>query len=376
MICEIILLSDLKKRAGKNIYCFGVGVAFDNFINEFSEYKLENNIRAIVDNNSEKINKKKKIIHGISIPIISVGEMLKKIKDDDYILITTASYKEVICQLEKIEILKKNRCYIYMMLRIEQYDYDRLQIKIPEKLSTTSEIQIPKIIHYCWFGKKEIPDQYKKWMESWRHFCPDYEIIEWNEYNYDIHKSKYISQAYEQKKWAFVSDYARIDIINQYGGIYLDTDVELIKNIDELLKNSAFCGFESSKYIAYGLGFGSKKNNPILDEIKYYYDTLEFILDDGSLNQVTCPVIQTEIMKKHGLKCNGEFQTVNGMTVYPSRILCGMSPHSFRIERNPVHTYAIHHFEGSWLDDKNNKDALISNIKKWSKNDNYIYSNL
>lgn len=376
MIYKSSLLSELRTQEGKNIYCFGAGKAFDNFIYEFSDYQLQNHIKAIVDNNLGKINVKKKVVNNIRMPIISLEEMLKKIRDSDFILITTAFYEEVIYQLERIEILKNNRYCVYAMTRIEQYDYDRLQIKIPEKLSTISNIQIPKTIHYCWFGGKMIPEQYRKWMESWKRLCPDYEIVEWNESNYDVHKSKYISQAYEQKKWAFVSDYARIDIINEYGGVYLDTDVELIKNIDELLKNNAFCGFESNRYVAYGLGFGSKKNNLILDEIKHYYDTVGFILDDGRLNQVTCPVVQTEIMKKHGLECNGEFQIVDGMTVYPSRILCGMSPHSFRIERNPVYTYAIHHFEGSWVDDKHSKETLISNIRKWSNNDNYIYSDL
>ena len=104
---------------------------------------------------------------------------------------------------------------------------------------------IPKVIHYCWFGKNELPEDAKRCIASWKKFCPDYEIIEWNETNYDVRKNKYMSDAYDEKKWAFVSDYARIDIIYNYGGIYLDTDVELLRPLDELLKDKMFCGWES-----------------------------------------------------------------------------------------------------------------------------------
>lgn len=175
------------------------------------------------------------------------------------------------------------------------------------------------------------------------------------------------------KKWAFVSDYARIDIINEHGGVYLDTDVELIKNIDLLLMNDAFCGFEQARYVAYGLGFGSKTHHPILEEIKEYYDNQSFLLENGNLDQTTCPVIQTEIMKKYGLKCNGEFQIIEGMAVYPSRFLCGMSPFSFRVEKYPFYTYAIHHYEGSWVENRQRKDAVRKHMEKWGWSENYVY---
>lgn len=368
------ILCDLLNE--NNLYCFGAGRVFDIFVKKFSKYRLKDNLKAIVDNHSEQISSSVKVVQGTNIPIISFEAMIKSIRYGDKILITTAAYEEIIEQLEKTDILKIIDYYIYPVLDIDYYDYKRLDIRIPSQLSSHRSIQFPKTIHYCWFGNNEIPDQYGKWMESWKRYCPDYEIIEWNERNYDVHKRKYISQAYETKQWAFVSDYARIDIINQYGGVYLDVDVELTKNIDEMLMNDAFCGFESNEYVNFGLGFGAKKNDSILGEIKEYYDNMSFIQGDGTLNRISCPFIQTEIMKRHGLKCNGEFQIVSGMTVYPSRVLCGMSPHSFRIERNLKHTYAIHHFEGSWVEDKSEKNALISAMKKWSKNDNYIYPDL
>ena len=116
---------------------------------------------------------------------------------------------------------------------------------------------IPKIIHYCWFGKKEKSSLAKKCIESWRKYCPDYEIIEWNEENFDLAQYPYIQWCYKNEKWAFLSDFARLLIIGQHGGIYFDTDVELLRNPDELLQYKAFYGFENKQYINTGEGFGS-----------------------------------------------------------------------------------------------------------------------
>ena len=127
---------------------------------------------------------------------------------------------------------------------------------------------IPKIIHYCWFGNKKIPFRLKKYIKTWKKFCPDYEIKLWTQNNYDITKNGFMSQAASAKKWAFVSDYARLDIVEQYGGIYLDTDVELVKSLDDLLKYKAFAGFECSEYVSFGLGFGAEAHNPIIKEIR------------------------------------------------------------------------------------------------------------
>lgn len=370
------ILSNLLCEKKRKIYCFGAGRMFDDFVKEFSNYNLKENIKAIVDNQADSMSISFKEVQGASIPIISFEVMIKNISVSDKIVITTASYEEVIEQLSNTKEIDDIDYYIYPILRIEQYDNDRLNINIPSRLSTCKHIQIPKTIHYCWFGGKDIPIQYKKWMKSWKYFCPDYEIIEWNEKNYDVHKVQYISQAYEKGQWAFVSDYARIDVVNEYGGVYLDVDVELKKSLDKMLMNYAFCGFETNKYVNYGLGFGSQRSNVILKEIKEYYENSQFVYSDGSFNQTSCPLVQTKIMKRHGIKCNGEFQIVDGMAVYPSRVLCGMSPYSFRIENDFTYTYAVHHFSGSWVEDKNGKNKLISTMKKWSKNDNYIYPNL
>ena len=145
-------------------------------------------------------------------------------------------------------------------------------------------------IHYCWFGGGELPDEYKKYIESWRKCCPDYEIIRWDESNYDVTKNRYMRQAYENKKWAFVSDYARVDIIYHQGGIYLDTDVELVKNFDEFLKWDLFCGFESFDYVAWGVGFGAVKEHEILKDVLNEYEKRSFLKEDGSFDRISMTV--------------------------------------------------------------------------------------
>lgn len=206
---------------------------------------------------------------------------------------------------------------------------------------------IPKVIHYCWFGGGEKTKQIEKCIQSWKKYCPDYQIIEWNELNYDVTKNSFMKKAYENKKWAFVSDYARIDILHTYGGIYLDTDVELITGLDSLLKYELYAGFESEYFINFGLGFGSVAEHPVLKSILDYYDILEFPDNDFGLSMVSCPRIQTETLKKRGLVCNNKTQKIDGCQIFSTEYFC---PMSFRTGEIVVtdKTISIHHYDMSW----------------------------
>ena len=243
---------------------------------------------------------------------------------------------------------------------------------------------IPKVIHYCWFGKSELPEDAQKCIASWKKFCPDYEIIEWNETNYDVRKNKYMSDAYDEKKWAFVSYYARIDIIYNYGGIYLDTDVELLRPLDELLKDKMFCGWESrdpildEKRITYensvnlGLGFGAEKNNIALKDILDLYEKLNFINEDGSLNLMACPHYQTEILKQYGLDDSQRtYQKLKDeIIVYPESYFSPKSMTTGKITLTDE-TYSIHHFSGTWIEKKNPVKMFIRKfIKKFEHEEN------
>lgn len=219
---------------------------------------------------------------------------------------------------------------------------------------------IPKIIHYCWFGGNPLPESAKKCIASWRKFLPDYEIKEWNEDNYDVTKCQYMADAYKEKKWAFVSDYCRIDVVYQYGGIYLDTDVEVLRPFDDLLKERMFCGFESrdpmmkksgkpiEESVALGLGYGAEKHHPALKDMLDLYATLSFYNNDGSLNLVACPRYQTQILKLHGLIDNGKTQRFDSGIAYGYEYFCPQSNITDEMLFLTSNTYSIHHFSRSW----------------------------
>ena len=157
---------------------------------------------------------------------------------------------------------------------------------------------IPKKIHYCWFGRNPKPKLAEKCIASWKKFCPDYEIIEWNEDNFDVNMNGYTRMCIEQKKYAFLSDYVRLLVVAEHGGIYFDTDVEVLKSLDPLLANDAFFGFETSEYVASGLGFGSVAHGTAIEAMVEEYDSLL----DGTKGTVGCPILNTSALVKLGLK--------------------------------------------------------------------------
>ena len=209
---------------------------------------------------------------------------------------------------------------------------------------------IPKIIHYCWFGGKPLPAAAQKCIASWKKYCPDYEIRAWTEENYEIASAPlYVRQAYEAKKWAFVSDYVRLRVVYEHGGIYLDTDVELLKNLNPLRGYSAFFGFEDALHVATGLGFGAESHSQVLANMMLDYQTIPFLLDDGSYDLTACPVRNTDALVRIGLVCRNEFQVLSGnIAVFPTEYFCPRDIHTMEICVTE-NTYTIHHFAGSWL---------------------------
>lgn len=178
---------------------------------------------------------------------------------------------------------------------------------------------IPKVIHFCWFGKKRYPKIVKKCIKSWSKHCPDYEIKLWNEDNYDIKKNKWLETAYDQQKWAFVSDYARLDIIYNEGGIYLDTDVELISSLDDLLQYSCFLAIENVPpgFIATGLGFGAEKGHEAIKKMLEVYDTIEF--NESNQKSILCPALNTKpFLEKGYIPAAKAIQKINNAIILPS----------------------------------------------------------
>lgn len=208
---------------------------------------------------------------------------------------------------------------------------------------------IPKIIHYCWFGNGELSELAQKCIASWKKYCPDYEIKQWNETNFDISECKYMKQAYEAKKWGFVPDYARNKIIYENGGFYFDTDVEIVKNLDSLLSEKCIISFESYKFVNGGNIIAGEKGNPVLKELFEIYHTTDFYNSDGTLNTTPSPFYNTKVLKAFGLQQNNALQRLPYVTVYPTEYFCPKDV-TTKILKTTSNTYSIHHFDGSWLD--------------------------
>ena len=212
---------------------------------------------------------------------------------------------------------------------------------------------IPKIIHYCWFGRNPLPPLAVKCINSWKKYFPDYEIKEWNEDNFNVNIIPYISEAYAAKKYAFVSDYARFWILYKYGGLYFDTDVEVIKPMDKIIAKGAFMGCENDDFtkqaVAPGLGLGVNPGLGLYKEILDLYETLHFAKTDGTYELKTVVQYVTELLLKHGLKNTNDIQQVAGGWIYPQEYFCPISPTTLQLKKTK-NTYSIHHFAGSWCE--------------------------
>lgn len=204
---------------------------------------------------------------------------------------------------------------------------------------------IPKTIHYCWFGGKPLPALAKKCLKSWKKYCPGYEIKQWNETNFDINICRYVKEAYTAKKYAFVTDFVRLWVLVNFGGIYMDTDVEVLKSLDSILNYQAVSGFEQLDKIPTAL-MACEKDFPLFKEFLKDYDNLPFILPDGKQDLTTNVTRITDICKKYGLVLNNTEQTIKGFKLFPMEYFCPIhNESSGGITEN---TYTIHHFMGSW----------------------------
>ncbi len=228
---------------------------------------------------------------------------------------------------------------------------------------------IPKIIHYCWFGGNPLPEEALACIDSWKKFFPDYEIKRWDESNFDLNSCDYIKEAYQAKKWAFVSDYARFKILYENGGLYFDTDVEVLKPMDSIIAKGSFMGCEAGPATSVpvsssdigaevasglglganaGLGLGANAGLGLYKEILNYYESQHFLLEDGSINQENVVERVTGILRQHGFKGDGTIEKIEGVTIYPPEYFC---PFNFYTGVTNItdNTYTIHHYTASWF---------------------------
>lgn len=209
---------------------------------------------------------------------------------------------------------------------------------------------IPKVIHYCWFGGSEKPADIKRYIKTWKRYMPDYKIIEWNEKNFSIPDAcAYVRQAYQNKKWAFVSDYVRLHALYHYGGVYLDTDVQVFRSFNVFLKHSVVFGFESGDSVATSVML-SVPEHSFIKQFMDSYHKVHFVKKDGSLRTDVINVkILTKMLCRRGLVLNGRMQNIDGMAVYPQKYF---SPNNFIniVGLYKKENYAYHHANASWTE--------------------------
>lgn len=222
---------------------------------------------------------------------------------------------------------------------------------------------IPKIIHYCWFGRGEKPELAKKCIASWEKFCPDFEIREWNEDNCDYLAMPFMAEAYAAKKYAFVSDVMRLIVLEKYGGVYFDTDVEVVRNISPLLNDGGFIGFENDRFVNSGQVMAAVPHHSVIQAMIEEYKKLHFTNADGSVNAVGCPHLNTDVMERFGLVRNGKEQIVAGVHVYPADRFNPLDSTTGRLNKTE-NTYSIHWYSMSWLPKRTQMKAKLGRVMR------------
>jgi hypothetical protein len=338
------------ETADQQIYCFGASRNIQQMLSNYWKTGLALRISGIVDNDISK--------HGMTLDttfgswnIISMKQFVNEYKSNDNIvlLIMPELCFEIVEQIRNIRELKDIKCYIHRLFPFFSHNES-----LPDELIKLrmGKPRIPKVIHYVWFGEKPLPDKYKKNIEGWKRLCPDYEIKLWNEDNYDVNKIQYIKEAYKAGVNAFASDCARIDIINTHGGIYFDTDVELLKNIDDLLYSESFFSVSNNGFFNSGDGFGAVAGNAITNSMLEVYKNIQFYHNESPLcaNGWKETVVLCERSKGLGLN-NSDITVLKDAVIYPTEYFSAYST-IFGIPNITSNSYSLHCFETSWLDEK------------------------
>lgn len=348
MILKKSSMADFAKRVretDRQIIIYGAGVLGQTAAPYWlSKYQLADAVRCYVDADSYK--------QGTMIPLgsrlVSVEslDILEELGRSCTLLITASAFEPIIRALEQIASLEAAETYFLPVMLLDIAN-------MPKKggvIKTSETPLIPKKIHYCWFSGSPIPSPLQHCIDSWKEVCPDYEIIRWDESNYDISRNKYMEQAYAHRRWGYIPDYARLDILYHSGGIYLDTDVELLRNLDELLYQPAFCSTEKWGIVNMGIS-GAQPGNPALLAMLKYREKISFLYPDGAENLMSSGAYDTLPLVNLGLQINTETQLLadRTMTIYAPEFF---QPFDYISGETRVtdNTFSIHHFKGTWLE--------------------------
>lgn len=356
-------LDKAKQEIGqKKIIFFGKG-SWLNTVNHSELMELADNFSYVIDNNPSEgeVN-----VGEFTLPVFSP----EKIREEEkcVIILTSSIYMyEMYCQLQEMNLGDEILCYAFpFMQMITENKMDASLLK--EVVNNDVEKKIPKIIHSFWFSGDEKPYSYQKCVDTWQNALPDYEIIEWNMNNYDCHKHPFVEKAIELKAWAFASDYARLDVLNKYGGIYLDMDVEVFKNFDDLLGNDAILSFLNHVQIDLAV-MGARKGNDLVKQMLALYDHVDIPLEQSGFVKYYQPAFVREVLAANGIKMNGSLQRLENATVFPQQFFMPLDYVLFGEYERTEHTYCVHYDNFGWSFSKNSKreKKIRDNNILWQK---------
>lgn len=350
-----------QKVLDKKVVLFGASTGWDYYLSVLPSLREDvlGRVCFIVDNDISKINKTC-MIAGREFAIKN-PDSLRECENIVILITVRFRYFQAICdQLLSYGLPDNIECFALQLLYETKDGGKGVDNScVSSYFKVHSDEKIPAKIHSFWFSKDEKPKSYKKCIESWKRFCPEFEIYEWNSENYDVTKNMYMKQAFEHKKWAFASDYARLDVVYEYGGIYLDMDVELVAPINQMLCAQAFFCRQYNGIIDMGSGFGACKGDLLVKELLDDYENLEFILPDGSMDTTVQPARLGHIFTKHGLKEGHDSQVIGNTLILSNDYFTTCSSRKLDLQRLKGTEMGIHWHNGGWLKEGEMEAMLV-----------------
>lgn len=340
-------LAERIKKTDSRVIVYGAGTIGRVLVPVFlGTYELYSYVSCYVDRDRRKT----RIQVGHTAYPVEAPDILREVRSPAIVLITNSNFYPVVELLDSIPALDQVEGYIIPVMQLQEFpSADQLAV---QKL--TREPVIPKKIHYTWFSKEPMPAFLQDCVGTWKKLCPDYEIIHWNLDNYDVSRIPYARDACAHKKYGFLADAARLDILYQHGGIYMDVDVSLLKNLDELLYQEGFIGFEKWGVLNAGGCCGAVPRHPMIKKMLDLRRDVPFVLEDGSLNTEPSGWFETAPFVASGLRLDNSLQRIENMTVYPSGVF---HPYDYMSCESRIKPYTVsqHHFYGGWLEREGNK---------------------
>lgn len=346
--CNCSLANGIDEIIEKRIILFGKG-SWLNAINHSEIMALSNRFCYVIDNN---VTEKEVKLGNVTLPVY----LPERVKEEGCcaVIITSPVYMyDMYVQLQDMKLSDDVVCYAFPFMQMvteNKVDSKLLEIVVND----TVEQKIPKIIHSFWFSGDEKPYAYQKCVDSWKEVLSDYEIIEWNKENYDWRKHPFVERAVEMGAWAFASDYARLDVLKEYGGIYLDMDVEVFKPFDDLLGNDALLAFSNHVLIDLAV-MASRKNNPLLEQLLELYNNVELPGEKSGFTKFFQPSFVRDVLVGNGIMMNGSLQKIENATAFPPEFFMPMDQVLFKEYIKTRNTYCVHYDNFGWSFSKDNK---------------------